>query len=302
MWPRHLDYLTQRVTIASMDVAAQNAGILLEWYRAMGACDAIAETPQDWFQDLGPLPALGQPAKPAGSVDKPAPQIRKAPPPPNSAPLAAAHQAVGADAGLMAARELARGARDLQELRALLEAFDGCGLKTAAARLCLSRGSPNARIVLIGEAPGKDEDAKGLPFVGRAGQLLDSMLTAIGLTDKDVYITNLVFWRPLGNRTPTPEEVQVCQPFVERQIELLSPEILIFLGNAAAKQLTGATEGIMKLRGKWLSYAGIRAMATLHPAYLLRNPIAKRLAWRDLLAIREALDGSPAKGKQNGED
>jgi DNA polymerase len=190
----------------------------------------------------------------------------------------------------MAARELARSAGSLAELRALLEAFDGCGLKKTAKRLCLSRGSPEARIMLIGEAPGKDEDAKGLPFVGLAGQLLDRMLAAAGLAQADVYITNLVFWRPPGNRTPSPEEVQVCQPFVERQIELLSPSMLIFLGNAAAKQLTGATEGITKLRGKWLSYGGIRAMATLHPAYLLRNPIAKRLAWRDLLAIREALE------------
>ena len=119
------------------------------------------------------------------------------------------------------------------------------------------------------------------------------MLGAIGLGEADVYITNLVFWRPPGNRTPSPEEVQVCQPFVERQIELLAPELLVFLGNAAAKQLTGATEGIMKLRGKWLNYGGVRAMATLHPAYLLRNPIAKRLAWRDFLAIREASGRGP---------
>jgi DNA polymerase len=195
----------------------------------------------------------------------------------------------------MAARELARGAADLGQLRALLEGFEGCGLKKTASRLCLSRGSPQARIMLIGEAPGKDEDAKGQPFVGRAGVLLDKMLAAIGLGEADVYITNLVFWRPPGNRTPSPEEVQVCQPFVERQIELLAPELLIFLGNAAAKQLTGATEGIMKLRGKWLNHGGIRAMATLHPAYLLRNPIAKRLAWRDFLAIREAFDaGRPS--------
>ena len=192
----------------------------------------------------------------------------------------------------MSARELARSAASLDELRALLENFEGCGLKKTASRLCLSRGSQNARLMLIGEAPGKDEDIQGEPFVGRAGQLLDRMLAAINLTEADVYITNLVFWRPPGNRTPSPEEVQVCQPFVERQIELLNPKILVFLGNAAAKQLTGATEGIMKLRGKWLNYSGVRAMATLHPAYLLRNPIAKRLAWRDLLAIRDALDQS----------
>ena len=149
--------------------------------------------------------------------------------------------APGAD--VMAARELARSAADLGQLRALLEGFEGCGLKKTATRLCLSRGSVQARIMLIGEAPGKDEDAKGQPFVGRAGQLLDRMLAAIGLGEADVYITNLVFWRPPGNRTPSPEEVQVCQPFVERQIELLAPELLIFLGNAAAKQLTGRHRG-----------------------------------------------------------
>jgi DNA polymerase len=272
-----------------MDSAAQNAAILLEWYRAMGADETIGAAPQNWFAAASADgPALGRGPAPAAPVERP-PRLERKPPPLQTMPLAPA-AAEGTTVGLMAARELAKGAGSLAELRALLESFDGCGLKKTAKRLCLSRGSPEARIMLIGEAPGKDEDAKGLPFVGKAGQLLDRMLAAAGLGEADVYITNLVFWRPPGNRTPSPEEVQVCQPFVERQIELLSPHMLIFLGNAAAKQLTGATEGIMKLRGKWLSYAGIRAMATLHPAYLLRNPIAKRLAWRDLLAIREALD------------
>jgi DNA polymerase len=273
-----------------MDSAAQNALILLEWYRAVGADETIGAAPHDWFAP--PLPdgaVLAREVAPAAPSERSL-QFERRPPPAQTAP--APRGVEGTTASQMAARELARSASSLAELRALLESFDGCGLKKTAKRLCLSRGSPAARIMLIGEAPGKDEDAKGLPFVGRAGQLLDRMLAAAGLTEADVYITNLVFWRPPGNRTPSPEEVQVCQPFVERQIELLSPEVLIFLGNAAAKQLTGATEGIMKLRGKWLSYAGIRAMATLHPAYLLRNPIAKRLAWRDLLAIREALDNS----------
>lgn len=275
----------------SMDLAAPNAAILLEWYRAMGAGEAIAGTPQDWFADVAPLKPLAGPlAEIAAPAAERISQKRQSSPRQQTAPAAPKAVIEGAGADIMHARELCRTARDPGELRSLLEAFEGCALKKTATRLCLSRGSPDARVMLIGEAPGKDEDAKGLPFVGRAGQLLDRMIAAIGLTEADVYITNLVFWRPPGNRTPSPEEVQVCQPFVERQIELLHPEILIFLGNAAAKQLTGATEGIMKLRGKWLSYAGIRAMATLHPAYLLRNPIAKRLAWRDLLAIREALD------------
>jgi uracil-DNA glycosylase len=277
-----------------MDSAPHNAGILLEWYAAMGVCEAVDAVPADWFADLpAARPALAGPVPPSAPQPALPPRERKALTRLNDAPQPVAPvQAEASGADVMAARELARGARDLAQLRALLEDFDGCGLKKTATRLCLSRGPVQARLMLIGEAPGKDEDAKGEPFVGRAGQLLDRMLGAIGLGEADVYITNLVFWRPPGNRTPSPEEVQLCQPFVERQIELLAPELLIFLGNAAAKQLTGATEGIMKLRGKWLSYGGIRAMATLHPAYLLRNPIAKRLAWRDLLAIREALDRS----------
>jgi uracil-DNA glycosylase len=276
----------------AMSAYPENALILLEWYKAMGVDEAIADTPLDWFaaeipetERFTPISGGSAPEvkrQPLDRVRVPLPQAPIRPP-----------TALESSADAMGARELARSANSLAELRALLESFDGCGLKKTASRLCLSRGSPEARLMLIGEAPGKDEDIQGAPFVGRAGQLLDRMLAAIGLTEADFYITNLVFWRPPANRTPSPEEAQVCQPFVERQIELLNPDILVFLGNAAAKQLTGATEGIMKLRGKWLTYPlgpGIRAIATLHPAYLLRTPIAKRLAWRDLLAIRDALD------------
>jgi uracil-DNA glycosylase len=274
-----------------MALTAQTALILLEWYKAMGVDEAIAVLPQDWYAEVAPVSAAPTPlAKPAAPVVNEMPSPRKALSPIIARETLAASSASAAP-DLMAARELARSAQSLEELRTLLEAFEGCGLKKTASRLCLSRGSHKGQVMFIGEAPGKEEDAKGMPFVGRAGRLLDRMLSAIGLTEDDVYITNLVFWRPPGNRTPSPEEVQVCQPFVERQIELLAPEMLVFLGNAAAKQLTGATEGILKLRGKWLTYAGIRAMATLHPAYLLRNPIAKRLAWRDLLSIRAALEG-----------
>jgi DNA polymerase len=148
--------------------------------------------------------------------------------------------------------------------------------------------------MLIGEAPGRDEDLQGKPFVGRAGQLLDRMLAAIGLSENEVYITNTVYWRPPGNRTPTPEEIEACAPFLARQIELLSPKLLVLLGGAAAKNILGVSEGIMRLRGKWLTYisAGrdLPALATLHPAYLLRNPAAKRFAWRDLLLLKAALD------------
>ncbi|MBJ7542352.1 uracil-DNA glycosylase [Rhodomicrobium udaipurense] len=277
-----------------MRAPSENAGILLEWYRAMGVDETIADETRDWLSEI---PRAEQPLPKGIDVDA---NVNRKPPSRERADLThlaatarAAPAELPASNDVMAARELARSAKSLEELRGLLESFEGCGLKATASRLCLSRGSPSAPLMLIGEAPGKDEDRQGQPFVGRAGQLLDRMLAAIGLTEADFYITNIVFWRPPGNRTPSPEEVQVCQPFVERQIELLAPKIVVFLGNAAAKQLTGATEGIMKLRGKWLElpgHPGARAMATLHPAYLLRTPIAKRLAWRDLLAVREALD------------
>jgi DNA polymerase len=181
----------------------------------------------------------------------------------------------------------------LAELEALVARYEGCALKRTAKSLCFARGRDGARVMFIGEAPGRDEDLQGKPFVGRAGQLLDRMLGAIGLGEDDVYITNTVYWRPPGNRTPTPEEVQACAPFLARQIELNAPDVLVLLGNAAAQSLLGLNEGIMRLRGKWLIYASgereIAALATLHPAYLLRNPEAKRLAWRDMLALKERL-------------
>jgi uracil-DNA glycosylase len=278
-----------------MNASAETALILLEWYKAMGVDEAIAEMPSDWFaeqraEDVSPDPLRN--STPAPGERTPLHRAARTLPPSPFVSIPS-QTSLSASTDVMAARELARSAKTLADLHRLLVAFEGCALRKTATRLCLSRGSPNAQLMLIGEAPGKEEDAKGLPFVGRAGRLLDRMLAAIELTEANFYLTNLVFWRPPGNRTPSPEEVQVCQPFVERQIELLAPQILVFLGNAAAKQLTGATEGIMKLRGRWLTYplgAGIRSMAILHPAYLLRNPIAKRLAWRDLLAIREALD------------
>jgi len=285
--------------LAGMRTTSDNASILLEWYKAMGVDETIAADAHDWFA-REPAASLPSPKGTEADVNvnrKPLPREREDVRRPDLPARPAPTEPTPSN-DVMAARELARSARSLEELRALLESFDGCGLKATASRLCLSRGSPTAPLMLIGEAPGKDEDRQGKPFVGRAGQLLDRMLAAIGLTEADFYITNIVFWRPPGNRTPSPEEMQVCQPFVERQIELLAPKIVVFLGNAAAKQLTGATEGIMKLRGKWLElpgHPGTRAMATLHPAYLLRTPLAKRLAWRDLLAVSEALDAGEGR-------
>jgi DNA polymerase len=258
---------------------------LLQWYRAMGVNEAVADAPQDW-------------SRYNGAEAEPVPQRRPpSAPPPKAAelplPITGAVPSLPASPSSMAARDIARAAPDLRALEAALAGFDGCPLKKTAKSLCFARGNPQARLMLIGEAPGRDEDLEGAPFVGRGGQLLDKMLAAIGLGRDDAYITNVVYWRPPGNRTPTPQEVQACQPFLQRQIELVAPEILMLLGGAAAKQVLGTDQGIMKLRGKWKEYeAGgrtIRTLATLHPAFLLRNPAAKRMAWRDLLTVKAAL-------------
>ncbi|NJL50259.1 MAG: uracil-DNA glycosylase [Blastochloris sp.] len=180
----------------------------------------------------------------------------------------------------------------------MLESFDGCALKMTASRLVFADGVPDGKLMLVGEAPGAEEDRQGKPFVGRAGQLLDRMLAAIGLDRSKVYIANIVPWRPPGNRTPTPQESAICLPFITRQIELVDPDVLMFLGGFAAASLTGTKDGILKIRGRWLSFhvgnRDIRAMATLHPAYLLRQPLQKRLAWRDFLAVKRALDEAAA--------
>jgi DNA polymerase len=282
---------------------------LLDWYREMGADQAVGEAAIDWlargnqppghgFRPIGsPQAAAAQPAQaprgPAGQAPATAPAPASAPRPALLPAAPRQFPATPPDAAVMAARTAARQAATLDELATRLAAFDGCSLKATAKNLCFYRGAPRARVMLIGEAPGRDEDLEGRPFVGKAGQLLDKMLTAIGLGEGDVHITNIVYWRPPGNRTPTPQEAQVCRPFLERQVELVAPEYVVLLGGAAAKHLLEVAEGIMRIRGKWreveIGAARVRVIATLHPAYLLRTPAAKRLAWRDLLAIRSAL-------------
>ena len=198
------------------------------------------------------------------------------------------------EAAIVSAREAARTAPTLEALRALLENFDGCTLKNTATRLVFADGNPEARIMFVGEAPGRDEDIEGLPFVGRSGKLLDRMIAAIGLDRSKAYIANVIPWRPPGNRTPTPQETQICLPFIQRQIELVNPDVLVTLGNPSTQTLLSTREGIMKTRGKWFDYdtgtRTIRAMATFHPAYLLRSPSYKRMSWQDLRAIAKALE------------
>jgi len=197
------------------------------------------------------------------------------------------------DAAIMAARRAAASATSLDALRDLLERFEGCALRLTAKRLVFADGNPHARVMFVGEAPGREEDIAGLPFVGRSGQLLDSMMAAIGLDRTTAYIANIIPWRPPGNRTPTPQESQICLPFIKRQIELANPDILVCLGGPSAAALLGMTGGIRKSRGRWHVYdtgtREIRAIASFHPAYLLRTPLEKRFAWRDFLAIRAAL-------------
>ena len=299
------------------------AATLLDWYREMGVDTAVAVAPVDWLArgDRAPghdfrLPVAehaemapdGPTARPAPvrETERPAsprlaprpsaPEPRSDPPRPDPRP---AFAGTAPDAAELAARTAAKSAATLDDLEAALRAFDGCGLKATAKNLCFYRGAARARLMIIGEAPGRDEDLEGKPFVGRAGQLLDKMLAALGLGEADVHITNVVYWRPPGNRTPTPEESQVCRPFLERQMELVAPDVVLLLGGSAAKQVLDVTEGIMRIRGKWREIQSggrsVRTMATLHPAYLLRTPAAKRQAWRDLLAVQAALESGKPK-------
>ncbi len=272
---------------------------LLRWYADMGVDIAVEGAPRDRFADAladsvkptAPQALASLPARAEASAAPPTPRAMPGVPPP------AIGAALAVSTATRSARELAASAHTLDELRATLAAFDGCALKRTASQLVFADGTPGARVMLVGEAPGGDEDKIGRPFVGAAGQLLDRMLAAIALDRADVYIANVVPWRPPGNRTPTPQETAVCLPFILRQIELANPEFLVCLGAASMQTLLGVKEGITRARGSWHEFVvgdgakTIPALATLHPAYLLRSPGAKRGAWADLRALRKALDG-----------
>ncbi|MGQ0682360.1 uracil-DNA glycosylase [Bradyrhizobium sp.] len=259
---------------------------LLAFYLEAGVDCALGDEPVNRLAD--PDVALGPRAAVAHQ-----PVIRAAPPPP-AAP-SRADATIAPEVAIASAREAARTAPTLEALRQLLENFDGCALRHTATRLVFADGNPQARVMFVGEAPGRDEDIEGLPFVGRSGKLLDRMIAAIGLDRSKTYIANVIPWRPPGNRTPTPQETQVCLPFIQRQIELVNPDVLVTLGNPSTQALLQTREGIMRTRGKWLDYdtgtRTIRAIATFHPAYLLRSPAYKRMSWQDLRAIAKALQG-----------
>lgn len=249
---------------------------IADWYRSAGVDAAIGDEPVDRF---------------AASVMKPRPKAADPAPVLPEATL---------KADPAETRALAASAQTLDELRAVMAAYDGCGLKHRATQLCFADGNPEAEIMLVGEAPGSEEDLQGKPFVGRAGQLLDRMLGAIGLDRTKVFIVNTVPWRPPGNREPSPDEMTLCRPFLDRQIELVAPRLIATLGGVPTKALFGTTTGIMRTRGQWkeLPVAGrtIPAIAMFHPAYLLRQPAQKALAWRDMLALKARIEdmGPPA--------
>lgn len=265
----------------------RNGRDLLDFYREAGVDALIGEQPVNRFADANaPAPPTRAAARPAtfpldletvGRAGRPG----SSPPAPDEAALSA--------------REAAKSAKTLEELRAILEKFDGCALKATATQLVFADGNPQARLMFVGEAPGRDEDIEGLPFVGRSGKLLDRMLAAIGLDRGQAYIANIVPWRPPGNREPSPHETAVCLPFIRRQIELCDPDFLICLGRPSMQTLLGIKEPISKARGRWFAFDSgtreIRAMPTFHPAFLLRSPLQKRFAWRDFLAIKKALAG-----------
>jgi uracil-DNA glycosylase family 4 len=279
----------------ALDVAALAA--LLDFHVGAGADLALDETPHDRFAEAVTAQAAASAAPQASAQGRDLPPQRMAsgdaPPAPLAAPAAFAGAGESAEESAHKARALASTARTLEELQALLETFDGCGLRRTAKSLVFADGMPGARVMLVGEAPGGEEDRVGKPFVGRSGQLLDRMLGAIGLDRTQVYIANIVPWRPPGNRTPTPQEAAICRPFIERQIALCNPDILVCLGGPSTQELLGARDGILRTRGRWFDYdtgsRTIRALATLHPAYLLRQPTQKRLAWRDFRALRLSL-------------
>jgi DNA polymerase len=258
---------------------------LLAFYAEAGVDALVGEEPVDRFAVAAEPPAARAAATPAAMPSDLEIKGRAVPAAPPQAP----------DEAAMAARAAAKDAKTLDELRAILEKFDGCVLKATATRLVFADGTPGARVMFVGEAPGRDEDIEGLPFVGRSGKLLDRMLAAIDLDRTSVYIANIVPWRPPGNRTPTPQESAICLPFILRQIELADPDILVCLGGPSAQTLLGIKEGITKTRGRWFTFntgkREIRAMPTFHPAFLLRSPLQKRFAWRDFLSIKKALAG-----------
>lgn len=296
-------------------LSPQAAAALIAWFRDAGIDALVSEAPRDRFAETAaeaaeraerpahpPTPeGRAAVAVPAGSPAQPAERALPQGEAEAGGAFPATAVAVPDEIAIADARERAASAATLDELRETLAGFTSCNLRLTASSLVFGDGDPQADLMLIGEAPGREEDLAGHPFVGRSGQFLNRMLEAIGLERDRVRVTNTVPWRPPGNRAPTPAENEICRPFLTRHIELVRPKVLICLGSPSAKMVLQTQEGILRLRGRWTSYSfglgpgeTIPAMAMLHPAYLLRQPAQKRHAWRDLLSLKEKLDALAA--------
>ncbi len=252
----------------------QTARALLEWQIELGATEAIGDAPVDRY-----------------AVPDAAPWLRKPGPTSVAGPARSAPGRMADADPVDLARQAAQGAATLEALRAALTAFELCELKKGARNLVFCDGVPGARVMIIGEAPGREEDREGRPFVGRAGQLLDRMLAAIGLgRDISVYITNVLPWRPPQNRDPKPDEIAMMRPFLARHVELVDPDLIVLMGNISCQAALGR-RGITRLRGTWTEGFGRPVLPMFHPAYLLRQPLAKREAWADLLSLKARLKG-----------
>lgn len=301
---------------AAAHTGAMDLNAALAWQIALGADEALLDTPQNRLraERRSAIGARAEPPRQEWSPESPPESPQESPQ--NSAPVAAAPEipratapgrAGGAMAGLPAtpvqqAESLAAAAPTIAALRDALAGFEGCALRATAGNLVFADGNPDAGLVFIGEAPGAEEDETGRPFVGPSGQLLDRMLASIGLDRRHYLITNIIPWRPPGNRNPTDAEILVCLPFLRRHLALLRPKRLVLLGKTAASAMTGRNEGIRRMRGRWLEVsvpglpAPIPALPTLHPAYLLRTHAARRDVWADLITLRRALDADAAAG------
>jgi uracil-DNA glycosylase len=285
--------MSSKDDLTDLPLSAPQAMEALRWWTRVGVTDALDEAPHNRLADglsLRQNPRDAQKASEALRQSSPGIETRSRAP----RHVAGTNSPEARESSALA---LSEAAPDLETLRAAMANFEGCALKRTATQLVFADGVPGSRVMLVGEAPGGDEDRIGRPFVGRAGQLLDRMLNSIGLDRQNVYIANVVPWRPPGNRTPTPQETQMCLPFLERQIELANPEYLVCLGGSAVRTLLGAEGGVMRARGSWFAYPRqsarqIPALAMLHPAFLLRQPAHKKFAWADMRALANALKPS----------
>jgi uracil-DNA glycosylase len=270
-------------------VAREDLESLLRWYVDQGIDEAIGEEAIDRFAAPAPQPTplpVQQRAPAAPTPIRPAPAA--AAPPRGPVPIESPQLVEDA-------RALAQRCNSVEELEAAVRAFEGCALKRTAKNTVFADGVAGSPVMVVGEAPGADEDRLGKPFVGVSGQLMDRMFEAIGMSrERDLYITNILFWRPPGNRTPTLAEQAICMAFTRRHIELARPKVLVLAGGTAAKSVLHTTEGIMRLRGKWTTLSlddgsAVPTLPTFHPAYLLRTPASKRQSWLDLLSLDKKL-------------